>query len=88
LHKKLAVEFTSTGDLRSAEMHFRAALWLQPDDPETFCHLANALLHDSNLEKNQAREEAVSDYKVALRLKPDFMEAKNQLRALGVPATE
>lgn len=88
LHKNLAVEFTSTGDRRSAEMHFHAALWLQPDDPETFCHLANALLHDSSLEKNQAREEAVSDYKAALRLKPDSLEAKNQLRALGAPAME
>lgn len=88
LHKELAVELASAGDLRSAEMHLRAALWLQPDDPETFCHLANVILHDPNLEKNKAREEAISNYEAALRSKPDFLEAKNQLRALGVPVAE
>jgi hypothetical protein len=82
LHKELAGEFAATGDPQGAEMHWRAVLWLQPDDPETFCNLANVILHDPGLEKNQAREQAVLYYKAALRLKPDYVEARQHLDQL------
>ena len=88
LHKRLATGFASEGNLSGAELHFREALWLQPDDPEAFAGLANAILHDPNREQNQARAEAVSDYKAALRLKPGSPEIKDRLRALGVPVVE
>jgi len=87
LHKQLAFEFMSDGNWRSAELHFREALWRRPKDPEAFAGLANALLHDSSLAPDKARAEAVSDYKAALRLEPDSVEIKNRLRALdALPA--
>lgn len=79
LHKELAGEFVSAGNRQEAEMHWRAALWLEPDDPETFCNLADAILHDPGLEKKPAREQAVRYYQAALRLKPDDAEARQCL---------
>jgi tetratricopeptide (TPR) repeat protein len=79
LHKQLAGEFASASDWQDAERHLRAALWLQPGDPETFCDLADAILNDSGLGKNQAREQAVMYYEAALRLKPDFVQARQRL---------
>jgi hypothetical protein len=43
LHKELAGEFGAAGNALAAEIHWRAALWLQPDDPETRQHLAQLL---------------------------------------------
>jgi hypothetical protein len=79
LQKNWALNFASAGDMPGAEMHLREALWLQPDDPETLDTLANAVLLDPGLEKNTAREQAVLYYEAALRLKPDYSEARRHL---------
>jgi hypothetical protein len=81
-HKQLAAQLVRQHNFTGAELHFREALWRQPDDAETFTNLANAILHDPVLEKKQARAEATADYEAALRLKPDSTEIKNQLRSL------
>ncbi|HEY5043134.1 MAG TPA: hypothetical protein VIK53_14165 [Verrucomicrobiae bacterium] len=79
LQKAWAVRSVSANDLAGAELHFREALWLQPDDPETLAALADTILRDPSREKNQARNQAVRYYEAALRLKPDDAEARQQL---------
>ncbi len=79
LHQTWALGFTRVGDLPEAEMHLRDVLWLQPHDPETLVALANVLLADTSLEKSRSREQAVAYYEAALRLKPDYAEARQRL---------
>ena len=79
LHKTWAVFRASVGDLPGVEMHLREALCLQPDDPETLDTLADFILRDPGLEKNKARQQAVLYYEAALRLKPDYTEARQHL---------
>jgi tetratricopeptide (TPR) repeat protein len=79
LQKNWALYFASAGDPPSVEMHLREALWLQPDDPEALNTLADVILHDPGLEKNKAREQAVLYYEEALRLRPDYAEARQHL---------
>jgi hypothetical protein len=79
LQKNWAVRSASVSDSSSVEMHLREALWLQPDDPEALDTLANVILHDPALEKRQAREQSILYYEAALRLKPDYAEARQHL---------
>ena len=53
--------------------HFRQALRIDPDNPETHNNLGNALAH-----KGKA-EEAIKHYQIALRLRPDFAKVHNNL---------
>ncbi len=79
LHQTWAHGFILVGDLPEAEMHLRDVLWLQPHNPETLVALANVLLADTSLEKSRAREQAVLYYEAAVRLKPDYAEARQRL---------
>ena len=79
LQKRWAQNFTSTGNPPEVEMHLRDVLWLQPHDPETLVALANALIADPSLDKARAREQAVGYYEAALKLKPDYPQARQQL---------
>ena len=63
LHKELGNQFAAQGKPASAELHFREALWRQPDDPVTFVRLGDATLHDPRLTPGQARAEARLDYR-------------------------
>ena len=85
LHKNWAAYFTSIGDPASAELHLHEALWLQPGDPETFVTLANIIFHDPNLEKNDARQQAVSALEAALQWEPNSPAIKNQLHDIAQP---
>ncbi len=86
LRISLALGFTQNGNRPEAEMNLRNVLWLQPDNPETFVMLANVILEDPAWEPNRAREQAVVYYQAALRLRPDYVEARQQLdKMLQVP---
>jgi hypothetical protein len=52
------------------------------DDPETFVTLANVILRDPSWETKRAREQAVLYYEAALRLKPDYAEARQHLNQM------
>ena len=57
-------------------MHYREALRLNADNPEAHFNLALALLNQND------REDALTHLTEALRLKPDYKEARIQLNSL------
>ena len=80
LHKELGSQFAAEGKPASAELHFREALWRQPDDPVTFVRLGDVILHDPRLTPEQARAEARVDYQTAWHLAPASLEIQKRLR--------
>jgi tetratricopeptide (TPR) repeat protein len=89
LYQGWAIDCERQGDLPGAERHWRQALWQQPDNPEALATLANIILRDPAREPNQAREQAVWYYEAALRLKPGYAEAQQQLdRILREPGCQ
>src|SRR5580658_8724373 len=60
------------GQLPEALEHYRAAVRLEPDYPESHFNLGSALAHSG---PSDPPEEAIEEYQTALRLKPDYVEA-------------
>jgi arylsulfatase A-like enzyme/lipoprotein NlpI len=70
----LAKIYTVVGDPNDAVALYNRVLTLEPDDPaEVYCNLGTALLKLGRL------DEAISSYKEALRLKPDWQQARDYL---------
>jgi tetratricopeptide (TPR) repeat protein/GT2 family glycosyltransferase len=66
----LAMAHNSSVDPHS----YHKALGIKPNDPGLYVRLANTMTHQSRLNK------AIGLYKMALRLQPDYTEAKIQLK--------
>src|SRR5580658_6402760 len=72
-HYNLGVLFAEMpGQLPEALEHYRAAVRLEPDYPESHFNLGSALAHSG---PSDPPEEAIEEYQTALRLKPDYVEA-------------
>jgi len=82
LQKRWAANFTLIGNLPDVQMHLREALWSQPQDPEILVALASALLADPSLDTQKARQQAGVYYDAALKVKPDYPQAREQLDQL------
>jgi tetratricopeptide (TPR) repeat protein len=71
-----------SGESARAITCFRRAIRASPERADAHFNLANALA------AQHRRDEAILEYKEALRLKPDYWQAKQQLRALGLSIPE
>jgi tetratricopeptide (TPR) repeat protein len=78
LHTSLAGALGALGRHDEAMEHLEVALGLEPLNPEAYHN--RAVLH----ERNGQREQAVTDYRTALRYNPQYEPARQALARLGV----
>jgi protein O-mannosyl-transferase len=78
----LGITLFKQGKAADAISHYRAALDIKANDPQIHYNLGVALLQ---LGQQQA---ALAQFTEAVRLKPDYAEAQNQLRALSGPSSQ
>ncbi len=82
MHNNLGYALMKLGRLDEAMTHYTEALRLQPDYAPAHLNMGCALAQSGR------RAEAIVQLSEAMRLRPDDNEAKQQLRALGVPVAE
>ncbi len=73
IYWRYGLEFSRRGRKAEAIEVYRRACWLDSDDPQSHFYLAVALYNAGRI------EESTAEILRALRLKPDFMEAKSLL---------
>lgn len=76
IHNSLATIFRARGEFASAKTHLSASLSIDNKNPLTYYNYGNLLVDMEHL------EEAKEMYKNALEIKPDFIEAKEELEKL------
>ncbi len=81
-HNNLGRALAMRGELDEAIFHFSEAVRANPDFAGAHFNLGNAYALQGR------RQEAIAQFREALRLEPDLVEAKQQLRALGVQTLE
>jgi tetratricopeptide (TPR) repeat protein len=81
-HNNFGVVLAEQEHFDEAIQQLREALWLDRACMPAYITLARVLVRLGR------QEEAVEDLKAALRVKPDYAEAKRQLRELGVRVPE
>jgi protein O-mannosyl-transferase len=79
-HYNLGCVLATVGNTSDALGELNEAVRINGESPKAHCTLGSLLARMGH------REEAVTHLKEALRLKPDYNDAKQQLRELGVPA--
>jgi tetratricopeptide (TPR) repeat protein len=72
-HNKLGNYFTDEKQYIQAIKHFKAALFLDPQAPDTYNNLGNSFAEQNLL------DDAIMQYERALKLNPEFYEALNNM---------
>ena len=81
-HYNIGVVLAQKGRLDEAIVQFRKVLTIQPDYANAHYNLGLALAQKGLV------DEAIAQFKETLRFKPDDPDAKERLRAFGVPVPE
>ena len=81
-HYNLGRALATIGKTEDALKEFNEALRINGDSAQVHCALG------SLLRRMGQREEAIAHLTEALRLKPDYENAKQQLRELGAPLSQ
>lgn len=76
VHNAIASVYRNKSEYASAELHLRASLELNSENPVTYYNFGNLLV---DMKKNL---EAKGMYEKAVELNPDFAEAKQELQKL------
>ena len=74
-HHRLATALAATGRLKDAVLQYQEAVRLDPENPQWRFYMANILL---KVNKSQAAQR----YREALKIKPDFQEARDSLQRI------
>jgi tetratricopeptide (TPR) repeat protein len=78
----LGITLFRQGKVDEAISHYRAALDIKTNDPQIHYNLGLAVLQQGK------QQEALTHFTEAVRLKPDYAEAQNQIRALSNAAPQ
>lgn len=78
-HHKYAVILAKAGNFKEAAAQYREAIRLDPGNPLWRFYLANLLRREKN-----KTQEALGCYREALRIKPDFQEARDSLAVMEI----
>ena len=76
IHNAMASIYRKNGEFTSAKIHIKASLEIDNTNPITFYNYGNLLVDMESF------EEAINMYKKAIELNPNFIEAKEELKAL------
>lgn len=90
-HYNIAEELRSRNQLDGAIAHYQAALKPSQDAPTTHCQLNPAIIHNglgNAFAQKNLYANAMTQYRVAIRLQPDFADAHSNLAAMLVRAGE
>jgi tetratricopeptide (TPR) repeat protein len=86
-HYNIAEELRGRGDLNGAIAHYQAALRPLQRTPPSHCQLNPAIIHGglgNALAQKGLYDEALLQYRAAIKLQPDFADAHSNLAAMFV----
>jgi tetratricopeptide (TPR) repeat protein len=90
-HYNIAEELRSRNQLNGAIIHYQAALKSSQNAPTTHCQLNPAIIHNglgNAFAQKSLYTDAMTQYRMAIMLQPDFADAHSNLAAMLVRAGE